>query len=542
MSAKIAPCPEDDCIDIVTCLQDGGTVIAELPTLDAAAMDKTQIPSDECEDKFVGAEGEILYTQDTTAANKSPSNGTDMVQRAKQLKNRRASDANFRSRGGFRKNTTAGLYLQYAPENATPWQLRRWEIAQYMEHWTVKGFIMLAILANAVMIGVEADYGDSSFAWKGLEMCFLCIFTTELVMNMIGFGWLHFKDIWNCVDAFVVVFSILDLMMTLALSSDSTGLSVLRLVRLVRVFRLVSSLEKLVYLVAAFAKGMQSAGWVLILMVLAMYIFAVLAKSFFGDSKELQEELAGTLDVKDLFGTIPKCFITLIQLYTFDSSISMIQRPIGRVFPWAWLYFLLFMVVVSIGMLELMTSIFIDSLLEEKKVLEKRRLNEKDKHRNEVKELIRGLFDEYDVDKNGQLDPEELKNVMLFFDDDDTKALLDEVAIDPQMMQEAIRLSDINGNEMVTQDEFMRALDSIHAEPRVSNVREVHQHIATVKLAAEHNTRETIEEIKRAVKEEVNEEVRKVAERLERVEGMLVDLRHDLNLNNFRVMPLSSTL
>ena len=64
-----------------------------------------------------------------------------------------------------------------------------------------------------------------------------------------------------------------------------SGLSVFRLLRSIRVLRVISHSETMSSLLASFMKGMQSLSWVILLLVLFLYIFAVLAKSFFGDSE-----------------------------------------------------------------------------------------------------------------------------------------------------------------------------------------------------------------------------------------------------------------
>ena len=86
----------------------------------------------------------------------------------------------------------------------------------------------------------------------------------------------------------------------------------------------------------------------------------------------------------------------------------------------AWIYFLTFIVVVSIGVMELMTSLFIDSLMEEKKRVEKRHVAEKETRRKEVQLLIRGLFDAFDEDQSMTLDKQELQECLAVFDDPGT--------------------------------------------------------------------------------------------------------------------------
>jgi len=234
-----------------------------------------------------------------------------------------------------------------------------------------------------------------------------------------------------------------------------------------------------VYLVSAFAKGMESVMWVLVLWVIALYIFAVMARGFFGDDEKLRREVGGDVDTDLLFGTIPRCMVTLLGFYTYDATIN-IQRSIGEVYPVSWAFFMAFIVIVSIGIMELMTSLFIDALLEEKRRVEKVEQKNKDKRLREVQQIIKGLFDAFDDDTSGTLDKKELQECIKIFDDRDMRDMLDFVEIDPRMMMTAIKVADLDGDEAVSSEEFTAALESVHLPPMKCDIREVHQRVANL--------------------------------------------------------------
>jgi len=375
---------------------------------------------------------------------------------------------------GFRKSNKLKAYLINTPKPG--WPTTRWKAAHLMSHWAVRFFLVSMIVANACTIGLEADYGDGSAGWQAIEIVFLIVFTSELGMNLFGYGMLFWEDWWNWLDALIIAVSILDFSVSLASGGSSSALSVFRLVRILRVIRVISFMEKMVYLVQAFWMGMESVCWVLILWVIALYIFAVLAKGFFGDSGTINDELRGVVDIQELFGSIPRSMVTLVAFFTYDSSIS-VQRKIMEVYPASFLFFLAFMVVVSIGIMELMTSLFIDSLLEEKNRLQKRQKAEKENRRKEVQTLITSLFDAFDEDKSESLDKDELQECLAVFEDPETRALLEYVEIDSEKMQAAIKVADIDGDGDVSAAEFSLALESIHDPPMKADIREVHQRV-----------------------------------------------------------------
>jgi hypothetical protein len=91
--------------------------------------------------------------------------------------------------------------------------------------------------------------------------------------------------------------------------------------------------------------------WVLVLLVLMLYVAGVLAKSFFGDNEHLRSEMmrAHATDIKELFGTVPRSMSTLLGVALHDNA-NVLQRHIGEINIAAWLFFIIFLVLVSIGM------------------------------------------------------------------------------------------------------------------------------------------------------------------------------------------------
>jgi len=389
-----------------------------------------------------------------------------------------------------RRTDKMRIYLNTRPEDEGI-QLQRWRIAHFMNHWVIKSFLVFFIIANAVVIGVEADYGNGEWEWEVVEAVFLTVFTIELVLNLIGYGEMFFEDCWNWLDATIVVLCLADSVVQAASGGSSgTVLSVIRLIRILRIVRVVSFLEKLVYLVAAFLTGMQSVSWVMLLWVICLYMFAVLSKTFFGDSEHLKTELNGVVDIDEYFGTIPRCMVTLISFFTYDNT-STVQRAIGTVYPAAWIFFIGYMVLVSIGVMELITSIFIDSLLEEKKKMEASNLKEQQSRRREVQDIITGLFEAFDENGDAELNKEELMDCLAVFNDDATRQILVDVGFDPDSVKAAISVADIDGDGVVSAVEFSSALASIHASPKVSDLREIQQRVGHLAREVESHHNET---------------------------------------------------
>lgn len=389
-------------------------------------------------------------------------NDDQMLKYTRQLEQN--AKAILKDKTNFTRIMTIPKYLEEAPPEG--WE-ERWKMAHVMESRGVKLFLVILIVANAVCIGLQADYGGDANMWLGIEVIFLVCFCSELVLNCYSFGWLYFQDPWHHLDTGIVVISVIDFIYTVSVGAGegSTGLSVIRLVRAIRVLRVISHSDKMAQIMASFGHGMQNLSWVLVLLILMLYIFSVMAKSFFGESSKLKADLAAKeIDAEDLFGSIPRSMVTLLGMSTFDDTVEM-QRAIGNTYPVSWVFFLVFMIFVSIGMMELMNAIFIESLMEEKKRIEAKHMNDQLEKRDKVKDMMVAIFNNYDVDTDGTLDTEELKACMGIFQDPEIQELLDHVGISSIAMAEALETADIDATGTVSAEEFRTAIDSVHMEP-----------------------------------------------------------------------------
>jgi len=253
-------------------------------------------------------------------------------------------------------------------------------------------------------------------------------------------------------DFTIVVLSLAEYALNLfkVFQSDA-GLSAVRLVRVFRVVRIVSFLERLNQLVQAFALSLSSVGWVFVLASMVVYIFAVLARGLFGESSEVEDQ-------KLWFGSVPRCLVTMIQFISMDSWVSSIGRPMGEKYPAAWVFFIVFLLFVTLGFLNLITAIFIDSLLEEKRRIETEKQAEIDSERMGVISLLAGLFETFDKDGNMELDRDEMKEVEEFLQLPETEELLLHVGLDLECVRAAVKFSDVDNDGLVSQEEFLAAL------------------------------------------------------------------------------------
>ncbi|MDZ7871630.1 MAG: ion transporter [Rheinheimera sp.] len=204
--------------------------------------------------------------------------------------------------------------------------------------------ILLLILLNAVLLGMEtstalmAQYGSTLLL---LDKLLLGVFVVELVLRIFAYRAAFFKDPWSLFDFAVV---------TIALIPASGPLAVLRSLRVLRVLRVLSMVPSMRRVVSALLGSLPGLSSIALVLVLIYYVFAVMATKIFGAA------------FPEWFGSIGASFYTLFQVMTLESWSMGIARPVMEQFPYAWLFFVPFILVATFTMLNLFIAIIVNTM------------------------------------------------------------------------------------------------------------------------------------------------------------------------------------
>ncbi|RST86886.1 ion transporter [Aquibium carbonis] len=204
--------------------------------------------------------------------------------------------------------------------------------------------ISLLIIVNAVTLGLEtsppivAEWG-AVLSW--LDRAILSIFVVELAVKIVVYRASFFRDPWRIFDLVVV---------GIALMPATGSLSVLRALRILRVLRLVSMMPSLRRVVGGLVAALPGMGSIMLLLTLVFYVFSVMATKLFGAA------------FPDWFGTIAKSAYTLFQVMTLESWSMGIVRPVMEVFPFAWMFFIPFIVCTTFTVLNLFIGIIVSAM------------------------------------------------------------------------------------------------------------------------------------------------------------------------------------
>ncbi|MCU0934151.1 MAG: ion transporter, partial [Thiobacillaceae bacterium] len=220
----------------------------------------------------------------------------------------------------------------------------RARLAAFIENPLTQRVILALILINAVTLGLEtspaimAVHGELILA---LDKAILGVFVLEIALRLYVHRLRFFRDPWSVFDFLVVGIALL----------PATGqLSVLRALRVLRVLRIltiVPSMRRVVGALLGAIPGLMSIGLVLLLI---YYVFGVIATNLFAAA------------FPEWFGHLGRSLYTLFQIMTLESWSMGISRPVMEQFPYAWIFFIAFILVATFTMLNLFIAIIVNAM------------------------------------------------------------------------------------------------------------------------------------------------------------------------------------
>ncbi|MCG8561250.1 MAG: ion transporter [Hyphomicrobiales bacterium] len=229
-------------------------------------------------------------------------------------------------------------------------------------------FITGLIVLNAITLGLETSKSAMAAAgtWLMLaDQIILAIFVVEIAARMLVKGLRFWRDPWCLFDFFVV---------GIALVPSTGNLSVLRALRIIRALRLISTVESMRRVVGGLLHAIPGMGSIVALLGLIFYVFSVMATKLFA------------ADFPQWFGTIGESAYSLFQIMTLESWSMGIVRPVMETHPWAWAFFVPFILVTSFTVLNLFIGIIVDAMQSQHEAEEKA---EKEAQAAELDEILR---------------------------------------------------------------------------------------------------------------------------------------------------------
>lgn len=227
---------------------------------------------------------------------------------------------------------------------ASPARDVRQRLALLIERPWFQRLILALILINAVTLGLETS--PAIMAAHGvlihrLDLAILSIFVIEIALRLFVHRLRFFRDPWSVFDFLVVSIALLPA------TGQFSVLRALRVLRVLRILTIVPSMRRVVGALLGAVPGLVSIGLVLLLI---YYVFAVIATNLFASA------------FPEWFGHLGRSFYTLFQIMTLESWSMGISRPVMEQFPYAWLFFITFILIATFTMLNLFIAIIVNAM------------------------------------------------------------------------------------------------------------------------------------------------------------------------------------
>jgi len=297
----------------------------------------------------------------------------------------------------------------------------RAHLIQIVTSPTFERCIMACIIVNTICLGMVAHPSPSDGYGKfldGMGNAFTVVFNIEAVLKLLALQRTYFWENWNTFDFFCVfvsdAFAVFDMFWDNEQSNATlaTVISAVRIFRVARLFRLVRFLKGLNQLFLAFVLSIPKLVNVAAIMLLLMFLFAILGINLFA---KVAYPLTGSYGHTANFRTFPQAMSLLVRAMTgegwnevmhglanskFDyqsymniaceddldmdqlarhSNVSHIHQadlyfmsgpewePNGCGSPLAYVYFILYTVVISFVILNLVIAVIFEGFEESNK-------------------------------------------------------------------------------------------------------------------------------------------------------------------------------
>ncbi len=217
-------------------------------------------------------------------------------------------------------------------------------VARFLASPLAERAILGLIILNAVTLGLETSpdmVAQAGPLLRALDQAILTLFVIELATRIAVHRCRFFRDPWSLFDLLVV---------GVALVPATESLSVLRALRILRVLRLITVVPSLRRVVGGLITALPGMGSILLLLGLIFYVFSVMGAKLFGATHP------------ELFGGLGQTAYTLFQVMTFDDWSAGVVKPLMAEHPYAWFFFIVFILVSTFMALNLFIGVVVSAL------------------------------------------------------------------------------------------------------------------------------------------------------------------------------------
>jgi len=256
---------------------------------------------------------------------------------------------------------------------------------------------------------------------------------------------------WNVFDLTLVGLSVMDELMASQVNlSASRIIRVFRMARVLRIIRIVEAFRELREMLCTIIVSLRSVFWALVLLLLVMYLFAITFMQSAMNAIEHQGAPPAEFELN--WGSLDAAMYSLIAAVSGGQDWVEIASPFDHSTRWYRVVFCLYIVLVVIGMLNILTGVFV-SRAAEIVVLDKDLVIQAQSARQKcmVRDL-NSIFQEIDQTQCGSVDIDHLTDYMAR---DDVRAYLDVQQLHFHNSTDVAAMLDPHKTGRVAREEFI---------------------------------------------------------------------------------------
>ena len=216
-------------------------------------------------------------------------------------------------------------------------------------HDVFEGIVISIIIISAIMVGFRTY--DEVFPpevfqiFSVLDYAVTIFFLIEIIIRVYSYEKARdfFKENWNIFDFTIVALSLIPI-------ASLDGVIIGRLLRVFRLLRLISFIPQFRILIESLITAIPRVGYVLLFIFIETYIFAAIGSILYSG-----------IDPEH-WGNIGVAMLTLFQTATLEGWPDLLDKAYSSR-PFAWIFFLSFIVLNSFIFLNMIVGVIIDVMI-----------------------------------------------------------------------------------------------------------------------------------------------------------------------------------
>lgn len=259
----------------------------------------------------------------------------------------------------------------------------------------------------------------------------------------------------------IVLHAIADELIVLVFGGGQKGMNLksirvlrlLRIVRVVRVIRVIRFFREFRMMVLSILGSMRSLVWVVVLLMLTIYIFAIIltqaATGFRADEANPAEEREA---LEEAYGALTVTMMTLYKAVSGGDDWGGLMDPLTVIHE-GWSFLFVFYITFTVfAVLNVVTGVFVSSAMEAAAADRDNVIQEEMSRQNSYVNDIKRMFHEADKDRSGTVSASEFESHL---NDNRVKAYFNALELDVTEARGLFRLLDLDESGHVDIDEFV---------------------------------------------------------------------------------------